>query len=187
MSHFSTLVLVKSPVEVESQVHDLLKPYSEEGEWFKKGSKWDWWTIGGRFSAMLDNNYNPCEDPDNFETCSTCNGTGVRPGGREVFGEEWVKEMKGCNGCLGKGKRLKFESDWKEFPGNVIPVSDIKNWKFPPYAVVTPDGEWHEKGQMGWWGVELETKESKGDWLVTVKKLLKENQDCTAVVVDCHV
>lgn len=30
---------------------------------------------------------------------------------------------------------------------------------FSTYAVVTPDGEWHQKGQMGWWGMSSETPE----------------------------
>lgn len=187
MSHFATLVLVKSPVDVEEQVTELLKPYSEEGEWFKKGSHWDWWTIGGRFSAMLDKNYKPEDDPDNLKTCFLCNGTGIRPGGKEQFGEAWFEGNHGCNGCSGTGKELKFASEWKEFTGNIKPVSEIKEWKYTPHAIVTPDGEWHEHGEMGWWGIETEQKESDGDWKNTVKDLLAKHKDCIAVVVDCHI
>jgi hypothetical protein len=39
------------------------------------------------------------------EPCEICNGTGTRPGGREQFGEAWLKETHGCNGCQGKGSR----------------------------------------------------------------------------------
>jgi len=28
-----------------------------------------------------------------------------------------------------------------------------------PFAVVTPDGQWHEKGRMGWFGLVANEKE----------------------------
>jgi hypothetical protein len=57
MSHFVTLVLVdsKTPREdVEDEVHRLLAPYDEDGEWFREGSRWDRWMIGGRFTGWID-------------------------------------------------------------------------------------------------------------------------------------
>ena len=30
--------------------------------------------------------------------------------------------------------------------------------------MVTPDGEWHETGSMGWWGLSSETHEEAVSW-----------------------
>lgn len=38
---------------------------------------------------------------------------------------------------------------------NTAPVSEILENKIVPFAIVTPDGEWHERGNMGWWGRSL--------------------------------
>ena len=46
MSHFATLVIVPSETEdVEARVTELLAPYDENEEWFREGSRWDWWQI----------------------------------------------------------------------------------------------------------------------------------------------
>ena len=40
-------------------------------------SKWDWYTVGGRWSGTLDD-YNPYTDPKNQQECWLCKGTGIR-------------------------------------------------------------------------------------------------------------
>lgn len=56
-----------------------------------------------------------------------------------------------------------------------------------PFAYVDLDGEWHEKGQMGWFGMarneaeeEVWTKEYL-DWIQGLPK------DTVLVAVDCHI
>lgn len=39
------------------------------------------------------------------EPCKICDGTGIRPNGREEFGDAWFLSCHGCNGC--DGKKLK--------------------------------------------------------------------------------
>src|ERR1044072_2676003 len=39
--------------------------------------KWDAWLIGGGFTGVWDNEYDPEKDPANSEECPSCNGTGV--------------------------------------------------------------------------------------------------------------
>ncbi len=48
------------------------------------------------------------------EPCQQCAGTGIRPNGREEFGEEWFKACNGCNGCHGKGQVKQIET-WYPF------------------------------------------------------------------------
>jgi hypothetical protein len=53
-----------------------------------------------------------------------------------------------------------------------------------PFAIITPDGEWHEKGNMGWFGMEHNEKE---DWQAIARQILGEHMDCIAVAIDCHI
>ena len=59
---------------------------------------------------------------------------------------------------------------------------------FVTYAVVTPDGKWHQKGDMGWWGASSETGDESLDWDLHYKErfldIAKPNWELT--VCDCH-
>ncbi len=60
---------------------------------------------------------------------------------------------------------------------------------FLPYAYVTPDGEWHETGHMGWWGMDDATAESRETFLESFETFLKEaqEQNLFITIVDCHI
>lgn len=183
MSHFPVLVLVEPDADPEKRAEELLAPYDEAGEWFADGSRWDWWVVGGRWTGSLDG-FDPTTDPLNWEPCSTCGGTGVRPEWPADITPEWIAECNGCNGCKGKGEHVRWSL--RPYPGDIRPVAEITTG-FVPYAVVTPDGSWHEEGRMGWWGVPMETHESPGDWGALAQTLLKAHRDSVAVLIDCHV
>lgn len=74
-------------------------------------AKWDWWTIGGRYSGRLAAGYDPEKDPANFERCFLCHGSGRREDdiGRNARA---TNPDYTCNGCNGTGSALKFESKW---------------------------------------------------------------------------
>jgi len=147
-------------------------------------SKWDWWQIGGRWTGCLSN-YDPTEDPKNKETCSLCHGTGMR---NDKIGIEMRNQNPHytCNGCGGKGMSLKWSTRWVSHKDNILPVENIAE-DFASFAVVTPDGEWHEKGQMGWFGMAKDEK-SEEDWKLFCQDIFKKYaKDYLAVVVDCHI
>lgn len=57
---------------------------------------------------------------------------------------------------------------------------------FVPFAVVK-NGEWHERGNMGWWAIVTNEKKAD-DWNAIVKKLLDETDDDELItIVDCHI
>ena len=61
--------------------------------------------------------------------------------------------------------------------------------QFSTYAVVTPDGEWHEKGSMGWWGCSSETADEAKDWEERYRErfLDSADPDWILTIVDCHI
>lgn len=141
---------------------------------YNPDSHWDWWQIGGRWSGALKEGYEPSEDPRNIETCRFCYGEGKREDGET------------CVQCGGKGKSVKWPTQWANSEGNIVPVEDMPE-SFIPYAVVTPDGEWHQKGKMGWWGISTEEKEEE-EWEKACKDAFEKHKGThLAVVVDCHI
>ena len=61
--------------------------------------------------------------------------------------------------------------------------------EFGTYAVITPDGKWHSKGDMGWFGFSSESFEEANSWSVSFKEKFIDNADpeWTLTVVDCHI
>lgn len=149
-------------------------------------SKWDWWTIGGRWNGYFDAKYDPEQDPENLEECFLCNGTGKRDDdlGREARQQDPTYT---CNGCAGKGKKLKWPSHLKKH-ANWMPVAELLKQKeiSPSYALLTPDGEWHQRGEMGGFGMSSNEKEVD-TWEAEYRRCLELYPDALAVAVDCHI
>jgi len=164
-------------------------------------SKWDWYAVGGRWSGMLGE-YDPTQYEHNYEPCDVCNGTGSRPG-TDYSAENmaWVRGGNasdpfhqvigaGCNGCMGTGWQFKFASDLVvPLDGNARPLLDLDltssdNWI--PFAIVTPDGAWHEKAKMGWWAMTTGNQTAE-EWQTEARGLALQYKEHVAVVVDLHI
>ena len=90
----------------------------------------------------------------------------------------------------------KSKWDWYQIGGrwsNSIPGDEVKMSEIPiekietPYAFITPDGEWVERGEMGWFGVGLNEMD-KDEWDVKFREYLKTlDKDIILTQVDCHI
>jgi hypothetical protein len=146
-------------------------------------ARWDWFQVGGRWTGTFTG-YDPEKDGSNTETCFLCRGTGLRD---DAIGTQMRLEDPGykCNGCQGTGKAVKWPTGWRKYDGDVMPVSMLPG-DFVPYALVTPDGEWHERATMGWWGCSSGIMRPE-EWRKRAGGLLAANRECWAVAVDCHI
>ncbi|POP31679.1 hypothetical protein C3B58_15395 [Lactonifactor longoviformis] len=109
-------------------------------------SKWDWYSIGGRWAGMLP----------------------------------------AVTGTHGEGSAF-ARNPQKEGFYDSAKVKDISfPVDFETFAVVTPDGEWHEKGKMGWWGIVADEKEG---WKESYKEAFLDKADpsWTLTIIDCHI
>ena len=176
-------------------------------------SKWDWWQIGGRWTGHWSPDYEPEKDPRNTETCRMCQGSGMRTDIVELHGKlasgEWVAESErpafakdwtaddcheylgktGCNSCQGKGTRSVWPTGWVSHPGDTLPVAallELDALDASTFAVLTPEGEWVERGKMGWFGM-CQDEQEVTDWVAQWKETLEQFPDHIAVVVDCHI
>ncbi len=102
-----------------------------------------------------------------------------------------------CCDCHGKGTYRSTQNpdskwDWYCVGGrwsgechvdkqNIFPVKELVGQTF---AVVTPDGKWYEKGEMGWWAV---VSNEKKEWPDIFKKLIEPYNENYSVLMDCHI
>lgn len=179
MSHFFTVVLVpKGTDDVRAKVAELLAPYDEN-----------------------------LEVPEYDSPCS-CVGSQAR---REEAWEQAQAETQTVE-AYRKAFQLKNKWDWWSVGGrwdgdvrgeprrsedgynfdnhrllehNETAVAEMAR-EVIPYAVVTPDGEWHERGQMGWFG--MSSGEIPADeWKAKVHTLYAQHSGCIAIGCDLHI
>lgn len=163
---------------------------------------WDWWVIGGRWEGMLEPAHDPNLDIRKHVPCASCEGSGkrrvaaVRQGEAEQreaavalagSGEEDAAE-RACDDCEGTGvdPRLQDVDAGGNRAAAGIVAGLIESGELPiPYALLTRDGVWHAKGQMGWFGMSKDDY-SEEEWIGRVVELLRADPTATATVVDCH-
>lgn len=109
---------------------------------YNPDSKWDWYSIGGRWSGFL------CTKEKDDE------GNPIRVNQAQFKDIDW---------------------DYM-FENHII-----------PFNYVTEEGEWCEKGEMGWWGITTNEME-QDDWDDNFKRYLKlVEDDCLVTVIDFHI
>ena len=152
---------------------------------YNPASKWDWWTIGGRWSGLLkmkdgttadsariaDIDFSPRKAQ--YKACLRFWDVVVdhQPAGPDenyfsIYTEDYFRQ---------------YYVDRETYARHMT--------QFSTYAVVLPTGEWVQKGQMGWWGVSSETPDEAKAWEDNYMERFIEGQDPELVltVVDCHI
>ena len=132
-------------------------------------------------------------------TCSVCEGVGSHmtesnPEGRWdwcviggrwdgwIFGPEREKASRDDKG----GFNFADEHHTPENNTRLVHDIPIDEIHYCPFAVITPDGQWHHEGRMGWWGIVTDEVDPS-EWHEEVKRLLAQYPNHLAVAVDCHV
>lgn len=183
MSRQSALVLVPANTQ------DLARALTNAMAPFKK-VKWDAWTVGGQWSGLLSNGYDPRKNPKNFEHCDLCDGTGTRtkpfpllPNLPKVIAEARKVPCK-CNGCRGTGRHLMDSYRWEHFPGDIQLAHEVDpSVSEKLYSILTLSGEWHD--------CEHVRPTAHGfirdkDFPKKVAAILRESDDALAVVIEYH-
>lgn len=139
-------------------------------------SKWDWYSFGGRWG---DNDFGPTLKDSKF----------LRDAEEleedEQFWNDWVlqKNPEKCEKAVLMYKPQYYLDKYKDLE------TYMKAKKYNmPYAILTPDGVWHEPGKMGWFD-SLGTSQEELDFEINAYeryvKPLDQNLPC--VLVDCHI
>lgn len=156
------------------------------GYYYNKKSRWDWWVIGGRWDGFFN-------------------------------GENTIN-VKDFNTAINLRKYNKAFKQWKKWESNNYKIDlddECDNWEFTFFnsdymkdryknaenyariqatpwmrVIVTPDGEWHEVGKMGWWACSDETGDDLIDWVDHFAErfiLPYSNGEYEITAVDCHI
>lgn len=63
----------------------------------------------------------------------------------------------------------------------------MKEWNRIPFCFVNEDGEWYEKGEMGWFAITVNEME-EDTWRATFEEYINTvEDDCLVTVVDFHI
>ena len=167
------------------------------GRWTNPKSKWDWYSIGGRWSGFFKAKDNPKYPGDLYIG---------RPGAFDNKPpEEYVDSIRLCDIDF-EGMKLdqisNAKNNWKEAQQKILEGDKTvyfmygisqdeteesyieKHSKFTSYALLK-EGVWYAKGEMGWFGMSNDEKEN---WSEELDKLIKSlPEDTLLTMVDCHI
>ena len=75
----------------------------------------------------------------------------------------------------------------RENRADIAYKKDIENFDDLVCFALVKDGEWYERGSMGWWGIVSEEKPDE-EWESEFKRLVSELPDNTLIsIYDCHI
>jgi hypothetical protein len=160
--------------------HKFNEEKQDYGYWENPNAKWDWWGIGGRYSGLLKVKEGASEWVDSA-LIKDIDFDGMRTLNTAKYEEYWDEAL--------------YENEVKKYFMYGIQKDDTKetyvnrNTEFCTYGVITPDGKWHSKGEMGWFGMSSETQEESERWNKSFKETFIDNADesLRLTIVDCHI
>lgn len=136
----------------------------------------------------------PCSTPDDVDNAIDAVLQASENGDNELLSAIWydwhgTKLDENGNSLTTYNPDSKW--DWYQIggrwcgciPNDACPVRDLPDdIDDIVFAIVTPDGEWHAQGDMGWFACVSNENE---DWKPS--DILKDYQDYDAIMVDCHI
>lgn len=175
----------------DGEFYKLETAYLDDGDFDKDGnelstynpkSKWDWYSIGGRFKddkSIRIKDFKMYDDLDDNTIALYKRAWDSFEGNSELSEED--------SDALFNGFRLYNDTYYLERYGTCENYIKAMSSNIP-YAFVDANG-WYEKGQMGWWGMDNATQESIEDYTEFAEKYFtaEENQNKYIVWVDCHI
>ncbi|MEG6521100.1 hypothetical protein [Desulfotomaculum sp. 1211_IL3151] len=173
--------------EIYPSFEDFMKKYHEQepdketgryGYWENPNKKWDWWQEGGRWSGGL------------------LTKDGKRVDSAKLKDIDWD--------CMKKEDIDRARKNWQEAHEKNDALKYLiygvqkddteesyvqRQAEFGTFAVLTPDGKWHEKGEMGWFGIHSTTPDDEQKWSNSYMENFINNADpeLTITIVDCHI
>ncbi|OGM09279.1 hypothetical protein A2Z67_05050 [Candidatus Woesebacteria bacterium RBG_13_36_22] len=125
--------------------------------------------------------------------CSDCKGTGIvrteyNPDSKWDYwrvGGRWDGDIKNESRPSSDGG-FNFANDHEEVSNNCDITDFLFENQIIPFAIVTPDGKWHEKGKMGWWALVSDEKDGK-DWKEMALFIYNKYKGHLAVGCDLHI
>ena len=170
-------------LEIDGLSDEDLDKDGNELSTYNPNSKWDWYSIGGRWSdgdnVVKISDFKLYDDLDDDTLALHKKAWDSFEGKCKLTEDEENKifdRFRMWNDKYYLDRYGTYENYIKAISSNI------------PYAFVDANG-WYEKGQMGWWGCDNATQESIEDYTEFAEKYFtsEENQNKYIVWVDCHI
>lgn len=155
------------------------------GRWENPNRKWDYWTLCAEGEwARYKNAKMPLGYCKLKEYDKSLNEVEYKKALR--FWELVVEDQP-----LKKGEEKPFNFYKKEYYTSRYGTKEeyAKIEATPHYWAFVLDGKWYEKGEMGWFGLSSDTKETEAVYLEKWQEVINNPQykDYYIAVVDCHI
>jgi len=153
MSHASLLVAIpeselrKHKGDFQEAVAWEMKPFDENGHWFKKGSRWDWWGIGGRYDGRFAGKNVIKVSEIDLAAFLEHKKEGLRENYREAMGKSMSPESLDFVYGIKSGETLDQYID-----------RNIDGVSFPAAYAFLSGRSWHEGNRLGWFGGSAATE-----------------------------
>lgn len=186
MTHFPVLVILpqpEGPRGLEAAVAALLDPYDEDTSVEPYKAYFEPEAITRMADAYsIDPTDLPALVAKMKDWCG--HGGGIEEDGRLY---QWsVYNPKSRWDWWVIGGRWSNSGFWPETPSADAGLIEQIKLDDPLNDLVTPDGEWHESGRHGWWGI-YEPKTGEDEWRAKFYEILSGFRTHVAVLVDCHI
>ena len=169
--------------------------YDEDGNelsTYNPNSKWDWYVVGGRWAGMLKKKH-PADEDDDIDSVKI-KDIDFSPDEEEYERHIrfWEVFVEGDTIRPGEDRNNFVSMYKKEYYLNRFKTKEYyakSNTDFYTFAVITPDGVWHEPGQMGWFGISSESDEEWNEWTDNYMERFINHEDPERYItlVDCHI
>lgn len=150
-------------------------PFDENGEWFKDGTRWDWWQIGGRYHGRFPGATNQTTRRDLTESLLL---ESQRQRAAKLW-QDWEAEKN--KSPIIRGLRYNLEEN-----DTLETVTARFEKKLLSAYVFLKDRRWCEFGRLGWFGTPAPTEceiaaEEKGEDFVG--RCITRNEELGAQIV----
>lgn len=151
---------------------------------FNQDAKWDWYEIGGRWENYLRVNGERADS-------ARLRDIDFSPD-KEMYKEalRFWDVVVGHMPARPEEKHFSIynEQYYRDTYGDRENFARMRSL-FTTHAVITPDGEWHERGEVGYFGYSSETPEEGLEWDKNyVERFIKDaDKDLILTIVDCHI
>lgn len=149
--------------------------------------KWDWYQVGGRWRNLLK-----------LKSGKRADSAKSKDVDFSLDQEKYKKSLRFWEVAV-ENHPLKDNENKEDFMSFYKSQYYIDRYRtkenyaesvaeFGTFALITANGEWFEKGTMGWFGMSSENEESIMSYKEILKEKLQEvDEEYFLTVVDCHI
>ena len=159
---------------------------------YNPNSKWDWWVVGGRYSERLTTKSGDLVDAEQFKNLVFNQVLAENNPDVHFRTRFWEICVEGKPLIEGENQNDFFAFYKPEYylrRYNTKEEFIKKYFEFSTHAVVTPDGVWHEVGELLMFGMSTDTPEEAQEWDEKFfDRFLKDRDpDDELIIVDYHI